>query len=261
MDTDHDHFTEFPKHQCSKLRKKWGSALWLAPLPWTWKDNKLSISHKMAPEKILASCEEPGRSQHVAEKDYLCADFFKGDRELQCCVFCFGTYVFTFSLLRGCEIHDWPRCSFAPTTIAGCPVTRFEMAEGSWRVCLVVGTFDFCRLVFLFVLLYFGGVISLQVQKPSTKSSKSWSPKIWGISLSNSDASLRHQRSSVDGWILAQDPLGVATPPGSAGQVFQLSSWIVFPTEGDPSVVVVMGPQTGMPAHGFGKNGSVGQGI
>lgn len=50
-------------------------------------------------------------------------------------------------------------------------------------------------------------------------------------------------------------------PPGSAGQVFQLSSWIVFPTEGDPSVVVVMGPQTGMPAHGFGKNGSVGQGI
>ena len=126
----------------------------------------------MAPEKILASCEEPGRSQHVAEKDYLCADFFKGDRELQCCVFCFGTYVFTFSLLRGCEIHDWPRCSFAPTTIAGCPVTRFEMAEGSWRVCLVVGTFDFCRLVFLFVLLYFGGMISLQVQKPSTKSSK-----------------------------------------------------------------------------------------
>jgi len=31
----------------------------------------------MAPEKILASCEEPGRSQHVAEKDYLFADVSK----------------------------------------------------------------------------------------------------------------------------------------------------------------------------------------
>ena len=90
----------------------------------------------------------------------------------------FWDLCFRFLFSGAAKFMTAPRCSFAPTTIAGCPVTRFEMAEGSWRVCLVVGTFDFCRLVFLFVLLYFGGVISLQVQKPSTKSSKVEAPKI-----------------------------------------------------------------------------------
>jgi len=106
------------------------------------------------------------------------------------------------------------------------------MAEGSWRVCLVSCSFDFCSLVFLFVLLYFGGVISLQVQKPPTKSSKVENPKIWGISLSNSGASLRHQRSSVDGCFLAQDPLGVATsPPVQPAKFFSSAVGLFFPLQ------------------------------
>ena len=62
-------------------------------------------------------------------------------------VFGFGPDVLMlFFFLLGCpgaekfhvteiyKVCDCPRCSFAPTTTAGCPVTCLEMAEGSaWQ--------------------------------------------------------------------------------------------------------------------------------